>query len=129
MDEMRQLEFLERIEKNTRRQARFSAAQCIFALVGALMCVGVFLLVYRTLPQLLEVLDQVKPVLNNLEQATEQIADMDLVGMAGNVEELVSSGQEAMQTLAGVDLETLNQAIEDLATVVEPLRKIFRALS
>lgn len=129
MDEMRQLELLERIEKNPRRQARFSAAQCGFALVGALMCAGVFLLVHQALPQLLEVLDQVKSVLTNLEQATAQLAQMDLVGMAGNVEELVSSGQEAMQTLSGVDLETLNQAIEDLAAVVEPLRKIFRALS
>lgn len=128
MDEMRQLELLERIEKNTRRQARFGALQCIFALVGTLMCVGGFLLVYRALPQLVEVLEQTKTVLNNLEQATAQLAQMDLVGMAGNVEELVTSGQEAMQTLSGVDLETLNQAIEDLAAVVEPLRKIFKAL-
>ena len=127
MEESRQAELLERIEKNTRRQAWFSAAQCAFALVGALMCIGVFLLVYRALPQLMEVLDQVKTVLNHLEQATAQLAQMDLVGMAGNVEELVTSGQDAMQTLSGVDLETLNQAIEDLAAVVEPLRKIFKA--
>ena len=128
MEETKQLELLERIEKNTRRQARFSALQCGLTLVAALFCAGVFLLVYQALPHLTEVLDQTRPVLNNLEQATAQIAQMDLVGMAGNVEELVTSGQEAMQTLTGVDLDTLNQAIADLAAVVEPLRKIFKAL-
>lgn len=128
MEETKQLELLERIEKNTRRQARFSAVQCGLTLVAALFCAGVFLLVYQALPHLTQVLDQTKTVLNNLEQATAQIAQMDLVGMAGNVEELVTSGQEAMQTLTGVDLDTLNQAIADLAAVVEPLRKIFKAL-
>ncbi len=128
MEELRQSELLERIEKNTRRQTLFSAIQCGLTLVGVAMCVGALILVYWALPQLMEVLDQVKTVLNHLEQATAQLAQMDLVGMAGNVEELVTSGQEAMQTLSGVDLETLNQAIEDLAAVVEPLRKIFKAL-
>lgn len=128
MEESKQLALLERIEKNTRRQARFSAVQCGLTLVGVAFCVGALVLVYRALPQLVEVLEQTKTVLNNLEQATAQLAQMDLVGMAENVEELVSSGQEAMQTLSNVDLETLNQAIEDLAAVVEPLRKIFKAL-
>lgn len=128
MEEARQLELLERIERNTRRQARLGAIRCGLTLVGVLVCVGALILVWQTLPQLVAVLDQTKTVLNNLEQATDQIARMDLVGMAENVEELVSSGQEAMQTLSGVDLETLNQAIADLAAVVEPLRKIFKAL-
>lgn len=128
MEELKQSELLARIEKNTRRQALFSAIQCGLTLVGAAFCVGALVLVYQALPQLVEVLEQTKTVLNNLEQATAQLAQMDLVGIAGNVEELVSSGQEAMQTLTGVDLETLNQAIADLAAVVEPLRKIFKAL-
>lgn len=128
MEEARQLELLERIERNTRRQARLSVIRCGLTLVGVLACVGALILVWQALPQLVAVLDQTKTVLNNLEQATDQIARMDLVGMAENVEELVSSGQEAMESLTGVDLETLNQAIEDLAAVVEPLRKIFKAL-
>lgn len=128
MEEARQLELLERIERNTHRQARLGAIRCGLTLVGVLVCVGALILVWQALPQLVAVLDQTKTVLNNLEQATDQIARMDLVGMAENVEELVSSGQEAMETLSGVDLETLNQAIADLAAVVEPLRKIFKAL-
>jgi hypothetical protein len=47
---------------------------------------------------------------------------MDLGAMVQNVDELVVTTREG---LGAIDFKMLNQAIEDLADVVEPLAKFF----
>ena len=48
MEENRQMtELLERIEKNSRRQARFAAVQCAFSLAAAVLCAVAVILMLR----------------------------------------------------------------------------------
>ena len=141
MEENRQMaEILEKIEKNSRRQARFAAVQCLLTLVAAAFCGAVFLVVLQVLPQLTQVLPQISTVLNqmqtvlaNLETTTEQLAQIDLSGMVTGVDTLVTTAQESLSQTMGklntIDFATLNKAIEDLAAVVEPMSRILKAFS
>ena len=129
------LELLQKVEKANRQQVRLTRIICIFALVAALCCVGTLGLVYSVIPQFTEILPQINAVagqmqvvLGNLDAATTQLSQMDLTGMVTNVEELVTTAQsgleETMNNLNSIDFDTLNQAIEDLADVVQPLSKL-----
>ena len=72
--------------------------------------------------------NQVGTVLDYLEQTSAQLAQVDMQGMVANVDSLVTTGQQSLQAtmdkLNGVDFETLNQAIQDLAEVTESLSKV-----
>ena len=141
MEENRQMaEILERIEKNSRRQARFAAVQCLLTLVAAGFCGASFYLILRLLPEVAQVLpqignvlDQMQTVLANLETTTKQLAQIDLAGMVSGVDTLVSTAQqgitETMGKLNTIDFATLNKAIDDLAAVVEPMSRILKAFS
>lgn len=129
------LELLQKIEKANRKQVNLTRFVCIFALVAALCCVCTVALVYNVLPQVTGILPQINTVitqmqgvLGDLETATEQLSVMDFTGMVSNVEELVTTAQESleqtMNKLNTIDFDTLNQAIEDLAKVVEPMSKL-----
>ncbi len=129
------LELLQKVEKANRQQVRLTRLVCIFALIAALCCAAVLVLVYSVLPQVTGILPQISTVvtqmqvvLGNLETATAQLSLLDFTGMVGDVEALVSTAQvgleETMNKLNTIDFETLNQAIEDLAAVVEPLSKL-----
>lgn len=122
------LELLKQIEKTNRQQVRTARLQCILSLTAAVLCVGVFLLVFNFLPQVDAVVTQMQTVLGNLETTTEELAALDLSSMAEGIDTLVGSGQEGlaqtMTKLNSIDIETLNKAIKDLATVVEPLAKV-----
>ena len=140
------LELLRKIEKNSRTQVRTGILVCLFALVAAVSCVAVLVSVSRILPRLEEflpqleqilpqintVLTQLQTVLGNLEETTAQLAEVDLQSMVTNVDALVTTGQKSleqtMEKLNSVDFETLNQAIADLAKVIEPLAKIANLL-
>lgn len=86
----------------------------------------------QLVPQAQQVLGQVEPVLQNLEQATDQLAKLDLEGMVENVNQLVISGQksleQSMDKLNAVDFDALNQAIQDLSAIIEPLAKWAKVL-
>ena len=122
------LELLQKIEKANRQQVKLTRFVCIFALVAALCCVCTVGLVYNVLPQVTSVVNQMQGVLGNLETATAQLSVMDFTGMVKNVEGLVDTAQESlnetMTKLNTIDFDALNQAIEDLAKVVEPMSRL-----
>ena len=129
MEENRQmLELLQQIEKTNRQQARTARLQCLLALVAAVFCVGVFVLIFNFLPQVDAVITQMQTVLGNLEATTEELASLDLQSMVDGIDTLVASGQDGlaqtMEKLNTIDIATLNKAIQDLAAVVEPLAKV-----
>lgn len=68
-------------------------------------------------------------VVTDLEEVSREIAEADLDGLARDVNTLVrtcqASVEEAMGKLNAIDLQTLNQAIDDLAAVVKPLADFF----
>lgn len=123
------LELLRQIQKSNRQQVRTNRLLCIFALVTAICCIVLFVTIYNMLPQLTTVVTRMDTVLGNLEQTTEQLAALDLKTMVSDVDTLVVTGQQSleqtMEKLNTLDFETLNQAIEDLADVIEPLAKFF----
>ena len=124
------LELLQKIEKANRQQVKLTRVVCIFALVAALCCICTVGLVYNVLPQINTIISQMQIVLGNLETATAQLSVMDFTGMVNNVESLVVTAQESleqtMSNLNTIDFQTLNQAIEDLSKVVEPMSKLMK---
>lgn len=148
MEEKQELqEWMDRMEASNRQQARYAKWQCIFTAIAAVCCVSLFLLVYIKMPAMqelstkmetvltdLEVITQqlsgsMETVLENLETVTAQLAEVDLGAMAESVDDLVTTSQagvkQATDKLNTIDFKTLNQAIRDLADVVEPLAKFF----
>lgn len=136
MEENRELlELLQKIEKANRQQVKLSRFICIFALVAAVFCGCTLGLVYSVLPEITEILPQIstvasqmQSVLSDLEQATRQLSVMDFTGMVEDVDTLVTTAQisleQTMGKLNSIDFDALNQAIQDLAKVIEPMSKL-----
>lgn len=149
MDEKKELqELLQRLDRSNRKQAWFSGLQFVFSLITAACCIAILLSVVNFLPKLEATADQVDAVLANVEQVSDelakadvagvmanleevstQMAEADLAGLVENVNQLVDTSQtgleETLKKLNTIDLETLNQAIQDLADVVQPIAKLF----
>lgn len=130
MEEKKELqEWMDRLEKFNHQQAKYARLQCLFTIVAAVCCVSLFVLVYIKMPAMQEVAVKMETVLENLETVTDQMVDMDLETMVKNVDDLVVTSQagveQAMDQLNAIDFNTLNQAIDDLADVVDPLAKFF----
>lgn len=132
MEENREwMDMLSQIRKLNRIQTIVSSIICVFALVVSICCVMLFVEVYDMLPQLNDVFAQLETVLANMEQASEQLAAVDFQTVVQDMDALVVSGQQSlaqtMEKLDTIDLDTLNQAIGDLADVIEPLASFFKA--
>jgi len=149
MNEQKDLrELLERMDQSNREQAKFAKLQCLFSVIAAVCCIAILVAVLTILPQVKDMVGQVDVVLtnveevsrqladadvaavmDNLEAVTKELADADLGGMVESVDQLVSTSQagveKALDKLNNIDFETLNQAIADLAAVVEPLANFF----
>lgn len=131
------LELLRRIDRNSQMQTYAGYVRTGLMLVCAVCMAVLVVMVYRMLPQINEILDQarlamgqIQTVLANLEQTTDQLAQVDLESMVSNVDALVVSGQQSLEAsmakLNSVDFDALNQAIKDLSAVIEPLAKMTR---
>ena len=129
------LELLRKIEKNSRMQTYAGYARTALVLVCAVCMVVLTMAVMKLMPQINAILgqaqnavNQVRTVLDYLEQTSYQLSQVDLQGMVSNVDGLVTTGQQSleasMEKLNGVDFEALNKAIKDLAAVIEPLAKM-----
>ncbi len=123
------LELLRKIEKSNRQKTVTNVLLCLFMLAAAVSCVVLCVMVLRLMPQVNGLLGQLETVLTDLEQTTHKLAALDLESMVSNVDSLAVYAQDSlhqtMEKLDAIDFETLNQAIEDLAKVIEPLAKFF----
>lgn len=123
------LELLRKIEKSNRQKTVTNVLLCLFMLAAAVSCIAICLMVYRLMPQVSGLLGQMETVLTDLEQTAHKLASLDLESMVSNVDSLAvyaqDSLQQTMDKLEAIDFETLNQAIEDLSKVIEPLAKFF----
>ena len=85
------------------------------------------------MPQVRELTARTETVLENLETVTAQLADMELGDMIRNVDSLVTTSQDSLEQMMAklntIDFESLNQAIRNLADVVEPLAKFFNVFN
>lgn len=126
---------LERMEKQSRRQLLFIKVLCVLCafllvctVVLTLSITGAVKQVLTIAQPLQQMADQAGTVLANLDNVAQELADADLGSMVDSVNTLATDSQsavtEAMQKLETIDIDTLNQAIADLADVVEPLAKV-----
>ena len=129
------LELLKKIERANRHQVWSGYIRSGLILVCAVCMVALVVMVARLMPQINVILGQaglamgqIQTVLTDLQQTAGQLAQVDYAGMVSNVDNLVTTGQQSlegmMEKLNSVDFEKLNQAIEDLAAVIEPLAKM-----
>lgn len=144
-------ELMEQLEKNSRRQLTLARLQCFFTAAIAVCCLLLLSVVWGVIPQVTELAGQLQQlavqlqqlavqvqdlgaqaqvVLTNLETVTAELAQADLAAMVGNVDELVVSSQEglsqALEKINSMDIEALNQAIDTLSDVIDPLAKFFK---
>lgn len=129
-------EWMAKMEKSSRQQVRWARLQCLFALAAAVCCGAVLLTVLTVVPQVRQMAGQIQElgtqaeiVLTNLETVTSELAEVDLESMVSNVDSLVTSSQDgvkqALDKINALDIDSLNQAIEDLSAVVKPLADFF----
>ncbi len=133
------LELLRKIEKSGRIETYSGYVRTGLMLICTVCILVLTVQVLKLMPQVNEILgqagqamSQIQTVLGNLKSTSDQLAQVDLAGMVNNVDSLVVTGQqsleESMGKLNAVDFDALNQAIKDLAAVIEPLAKMTRIL-
>ena len=131
------LELLRKIEKNSRMQTYAGYARTVLVLVCAVCIVVLTCAVMQLMPQINAILGQaqgavtqVGTVLDYLEQTSYQLSQVDLQGMVSNVDGLVTTGQQSMETtmekLSSIDFDALNKAIQDLSAVTQSLANVTR---
>ena len=126
MDNQVQIQqLLEKMERNSRRQLFYSRIQFFCTLALTVCCVLLLVKIRQFLPQLELLASQAELVLTNLEAVTGELQKLDMVSMVENINSLVITSQtgveEALGTIKEIKFDTLNQAIEDLAAVVQPM--------
>lgn len=137
MEEKDMREILERLDKSNRQQVRFARLQSILAVLAALCFIGLVVVVGSIVPELMDfaseaesLLGQAEVVLTNLEDVTNELAQVEFTKMIDDVNGLVTSSQQGLEgtleKINSIDIESLNEAIDGLAKVVEPLAKFFK---
>ena len=128
---------LEKIEKNTSRQARYSrlqffcAALCVVILAVSLLAVGMRL--FPLLDQLGGTLTLVNTTITDMKLAemTQSVTDLAEAGSEGisdalkQIEAAMSGVESAINVIEGLDIAGLNEGIEKLNNVLEPMAKFF----
>ena len=131
------LELLRKIERSSRIQIYSGYVRTGLMLVCAVCMAVLVVMVFRLMPQINEILaqaqhafNQVGTVLDYLEQTSYQLSQVDLQGMVSNVDGLVTTGQQSMETtmekLNSIDFDALNKAIQDLSAVTQSLANVTR---
>ena len=139
------LKLMERMEANSRKQSRLALVQCVFSVIAAVCCILLLVTALGFVPQVQLIADQAQSlttqtlatqaqdVLTDLQTVTDELTQVDLAGMVTNVDTLVTSSQSAVtqatEKLEAIDIETLNDAIADLSSVVGPLADLVENLS
>ena len=132
--DMKLVELLERMEQTNKKQVFYARLQFLFTVVAALCCVVLLLSGMSVLPKLQETAVQAEAVLTNLETVTTELANVDLNSMVQNVDALVTDVdglvgtsqlgvEQAMEKLNAIDFDALNEAIEDLSDVIDPIAR------
>lgn len=134
MDNQSQLQLiLERMEQNSRKQLLYSRIQCVFSVIAALCCMVLLAKILQFMPQLELLAEQLELVLTDLESITGELEKLDLTKMVDNINSLVTTSQsgveEALKKINEIDIDALNQAVEDLAAVIQPLADFVKRIS
>lgn len=145
MDEPDVRQLLERLDKSNRQQLKYARLQSALAIFAALCFIVLVFAIGSVMPQLMDfaaqaqdiaadaeaLLGQAEIVLTNLEDVTAELTQVEFTEMISDVDDLVTSSQEGLEDtlekINSIDIEKLNEAIDGLSKVVEPLSKFFKA--
>ncbi|MEG2595938.1 MAG: hypothetical protein RR989_05605 [Ruthenibacterium sp.] len=98
----------------------------LWARLGALACVGIFVVI---LVSAFVLIPKIDTALTEITAVTHEILAIDWATLAANIDKLATTGQESMtaatKALAELDIAALNGAIRDLQTAVAPLARLF----
>lgn len=130
-------EVLQKLERISSQQLLFTKILCVLcALVLICSLVMMFSVTgaakeLMTLAQpLQELAGEADTIMADLGAVAESLAEADLGSIVENVNALASESQNAvagaMKKLDAIDIDTLNQAIRDLADIVGPLANFGR---
>lgn len=133
------LELMKKLQAENEAQTRYAKRQyrmsCIRTASSVLMLVLVVVLAAVFVPQLQQTLAQVDTVLENLESATADLSvlvpqlSQSVPALIENLDALVETSSEeittALQKISSLDVDSLNTAIRDLQSIVEPLARLF----
>ena len=125
-------ELLSKIEESERRQEKYAKRQYLMTIVMALCCAGMFcavFLAYKSIvPTAQKSLQTIGAVAEDLGQVSNQLTEADLAALVDHVDKLAINSEEgiqkALEQINSIDIESLNQAIQDLSDVVSPLARL-----
>lgn len=140
------LELLKKIEAENAKQVSYAKKQyrmsCVRTAASVLTLVLVVVIAAIFVPQLQQtlaqvdtMLTQVDTILENLESSTAELnvlvpqLSRSVPALIENLNGLVQTSSEeittALQKISSLDVDSLNTAIRDLKSVVEPLARLF----
>lgn len=126
-------ELMERIEASNAAQEKYARKQYRMSQLTAMFSAVILILVLyfslTLIPRVHTTLQSVNYMMEDLNAITTELANADLSQMIEDVDHLVVSSektvQDALKTLNSLDIETLNQAIQNLNDAVAPLASFF----
>lgn len=112
---------LEQLEKNSRKQVLFAGIQCVLSIAAVVLCLVLLLVVARVVPQIQEMAEQVSAL---AEQAETTLANVDALAVSSQ-----TGMEQIVEKIGALDIETLNEAIQNLADAVAPLANLAKRWS
>ena len=130
MTEAQFVQMMQRIESANAGQELYARKQYRMSQITAAASVLVLAVVlYGTAARASATLQNMDAVMENLEDITSDLAQSDLQQMIADVDGMVSSSEksvrDALDKINRIDIDTLNQAIQNLNDTVEPLANFF----
>jgi len=132
-------ELLQKLVKNSSKQLFYARLTSLAALV---LCVAVVVCLAVVVPKVLatvdsanEILLQVSDTITIVDTTLESVTEMStsITDMGSTMETFITDNAETVEAimtkLEEIDFEGLNDAIEDLGNVVEPLANFFNKFS
>ena len=102
------------------------------AVIMAVILIIVIGLASYIVPKVDTIYNSTMKNLNNLEELTTELNEAHLSETVNNINNLTLNAtgdlSKAMSKLNSIDLETLNQSIQDLHDIIEPMAKLFKVV-
>ena len=119
---------LKKLEKQSQQQLLFTKILCGLCALMLVCTLVLTILIGGAVQQIVAIAEPLQKISQQAGTVMASLAEADLSSMVESVNSLAADSQsaitEAMKKLDTIDIDTLNQAIQDLADVVEPLAKV-----
>lgn len=119
---------LKKLEKQNQQQLLFTKILCGLCALMLVCTLVLTILIGGAVKQIVAIAEPLQEISQQAGTVMSSLVEADLSGMVESVNSLATDSQnaitEAMKKLDTIDIDTLNQAIQDLADVVEPLAKV-----